>query len=333
MPAWGWALGALILLLLFNLIATPGFMQVSMRNGRLVGSMIDILNRSAPVLLLSLGMTLVIGTGGVDLSVGAVMAIAGTVSACLISRPAGCPLNALNIRSTPLAALGGLTSGALCGLFNGALITSLGLQPIVATLLLMVAGRGIAQLLSSGQVITFQNASFAVLGGGTFLALPTPAWLFAGAAVIIGVLTRRTALGLFVEATGSNARAANYAGVNTGTVKLVAYLVSGLCAALAGLIVTADIRAADANNAGLYSELDAILAVSVGGTALTGGRFSLAGSVVGALLMQTLTTTVLTRGVRPEIALVLKALVVLGVCLLQSDVFNLMVRNWRRRNP
>jgi simple sugar transport system permease protein len=134
-------------------------------------------------------------------------------------------------------------------------------------------------------------------------------------------LTRLTSLGLFLEATGSNPTAAKYVGINAQGIKLAVYVLSGLCAAMAGLIITADIQAADANNAGLYLELDAILAVSVGGTALSGGRFSLIGSTVGALLMQTMTTTILTRGVSPEITLVLKATIVILVCLLQSQVF------------
>lgn len=321
LPSWAWALAAFVLLLLFNLAFTPGFAHVEIRDGRLFGSLVDVANRAAPTLLLAIGMTLVIGTGGVDLSVGAVMAIAGTVAACLVARPTNCPLNAIPTgKSVPaVAGFAGL-AGLLCGLFNGFLVAVVEIQPIVATLLLMVAGRGVAQLLSSGQIITFDSPQLAFVGSGSLLYLPTPVWISLSVLLLVAVLARRTAFGLFVEATGSNLVAARFAGIDSRGIKLIVYAVSGVCAAIAGLIVAADIKAADANNAGLYMELDAILAVSVGGTALTGGRFSLVGTLLGALLMQSVTTTILTRGVAPEIALIVKSAIVVVVCVLQSSV-------------
>ncbi len=327
-----WAVAVLVGVLLFNSLFTPGFFSLVVRDGRVYGSLVDVLNRAAPVALLSLGMTLVIATGGVDLSVGAVMAVAGTVAACLIARPGDSPLGGIDVHgSLPLVVGAALAVALVCGLFNGLLVSWLELQPIVATLLLMVAGRGVAQLLANGQIVTFGHPGFSSIATGATLGLPNPVWLVAFAFIVFGLLTRATALGLFVEATGSNPIAARYVGVNSKRVKLVVYTLSGLCAGIAGLIGAADIQAADANNAGLYLELDAILAVSVGGTALTGGRFSLAGSLVGALLMQTLTTTILTRGVAPELTLVLKAVVVVVVCLLQSPAFQGMVRGKLKR--
>jgi len=317
---WTWAAAVLVAVLLFNAVSTPGFFVLTMRDGRIYGSLVDVLNRAAPVGLLSLGMTLVIATGGVDLSVGAIMAIAGTVAAGLIARPTGSPFQ--GGRPSPgLAVPLGLGSGVVAGLFNGVLISVLELQPIVATLLLMVAGRGIAQLLANGQIVTFSDVGFAGLARNAFLGLPNPVWLMLAGLLVFGLLTRMTSVGLFVEATGSNPIASRYVGVNARAVRLTVYALSGLCAALAGLITTADIQAADANNSGLYLELDAILAVSVGGTALAGGRFSLVGSLIGALLMQSMTTTILTRGVAPETTLVLKAAIVVGVCLLQAPSF------------
>ncbi len=325
LPTLAWPLLALGAVLLFNLVLTPGFFRIEVLDGRLYGSLVDVLNRAVPVLLLGLGMTLVIGTAGVDLSVGAVMAIAGAVSACLIARPEGCLLSTINVGgSVPLIVLIALTVALACGVFNGLLVAYVGIQPIVATLLLMIAGRGVAQLLANGQIVTFQHDGFAALGSGAIFGIPNPLWLFAGALVLVAALARGTAFGGFVEAVGSNPTASRFSGLDARTVKLAAYAICGLCAGLAGIIGTADIRAADANNAGLYLELDAILAVSVGGTALAGGRFSLAGTVVGAVLMQALTTTILTRGVTPEATLVLKAAVVVVVCLLQSP-------KWARR--
>lgn len=330
LPNWAWAAIVLACVLLFNAAFTPGFFSVVVREGRLYGSLIDVLNRAAPVGLLSLGMTLVIATGGVDLSVGAVMAIAGTTAAGLIARPAGTPF-AGGKPAPGLAIPAALAVSLVCGLFNGFLIAFLEFQPIVATLLLMVAGRGIAQLLANGQIVTFVDPGFALIGRGAIMGIPNPVWLLLAGLAVFGIFTRATALGLFVEATGSNPVAARYVGIDSRGIKLAVYALCGLCAGFAGLVATADIQGADASNAGLYLELDAILAVAVGGTALAGGRFSLAGSLVGALLMQTLTTTILTRGVAPEITLVLKAAVVVAVCLLQAPAFRESLTNRFRK--
>lgn len=324
MPAWGYALIMLIALLLFNMIFTPGFLAFHFVNGGWHGSLIDILNRGAPVLILALGMTLVIASGnsGVDLSVGAVMAMCGATAACLITRPTDSPLGRFDLHgSIPLILGVTMLVALVCGLFNGVLVSRLGLQPIVATLLLMVAGRGIAQLVSNGQIVTFTNPTFNSIATGNILTLRNPIWIAAILFGLFGFLTRGTAFGFFLEATGSNPTAARLTGINAKNIRLAAYTLSALCAGIAGIIGTADINGADANHLGLNFELDAILAVAVGGTAMAGGRFSLVGSVVGALLMQTLTTTILTRGVAPEITLVLKAVVVVLVCLLQAPKF------------
>lgn len=306
-----WPLIALALALAFNAFLTTGFFHFTIRDGRLYGSVIDILNRAAPVMLLSLGMTLVIATGGVDLSVGAVMAIAGAVAAILVSKGT----------AVPVVIAAGLGVAVIAGLWNGALVGLFKVPPIVATLILMVSGRGIAQLLTNGQIITFENKSFEYIGRGAFAGLPFTIALVLMVWAVLSLLKSRTAMGLFIECTGDNEIASRYSGVNTNVVKLAVYAICALCAGIAGLIVTTDIKAADANNAGLWLELDAILATVIGGTALTGGRFQLAGSLIGAILIQTITTTILTRGVAVELTLVVKAVVVILVCLLQSEKF------------
>jgi len=325
---------ALAILLLFNLLFTPGFFHIEVRDGRLFGSVIDILNRGTPVLLLSLGMTLVIATGGIDLSVGAVMALSGAMAACLIARPVDSPLYVLNVSSSlPLILIISLGVALLAGVFNGVLVAALDLQPIVATLILMVAGRGAAQLITNGQIPTFEYPPFQFLGSGFVFGLPFPLVLAAILFVVILVLVRGSALGLLIEAVGNNATAARLAGVQAGGVKLACYVVCALLAGVAGLIATADIKAADVNNTGLYLELDAILAAAIGGTSLAGGRFSLIGAVIGALLIQTVTTTILARGVAPELTLVIKAAVVVALCLLQSPKFrNTVLRAIGRRS-
>ena len=304
-------IGALILVLLIDSMVANNFFAVHLQDGRLFGSPIDILNRAAPVALLSIGMTLVIATGGIDLSVGAVMAIAGATAATLT----------VSGHSLPVVILATLGSGLLCGLWNGVLVALLKIQPFVATLILMVAGRGIAQLITQGQIVTFNSDTLAYLGSGAFSWLPVPLWLTIAMAVLIWLLTRKTALGMFIEAVGINLRAARNAGVNGWLVVMSTYIISGLCAAVAGLIVAADIRGADANNAGLWLELDAILAVVIGGASLMGGRFNLLLSLIGALIIQSMNTGILLSGFPPELNQVVKAVVVMIVLLLQSPRF------------
>jgi ribose/xylose/arabinose/galactoside ABC-type transport system permease subunit len=321
-----WPVAGLVLLLTFNLLLTEGFFRIETRAGHLYGSLIDILNHGAKVMLLSLGMTLVIATGGVDLSVGAVMAISGAVMAHL-ANTAGLPM--------PVIIATALAVSLLAGAWNGMLVAVFRVQPIVATLILMVAGRGVAQLITDGLIITFDQPPLVYIGNGHLLGLPFPVMIVAVMLLAMGLLTRKTAVGLFIESVGDNETASRYSGVSSTAVKFLVYVFSGLCAGLAGLVAASNIKCADSNNAGLYLELDAILAVVVGGTALTGGRFYLIGSIVGALVIQTLTTTMYMRDVRPDVAPVPKAMVIIAVYLLQSETFRRKVlaplRRLRRR--
>jgi len=307
-----WPAVALALLLAFNALFTPHFIDLEIKDGRLFGALIDILHRGSRVMLLATGMTLVIATAGIDLSVGAVMAIAGAVSALLIKRTA---------LAVPEVVAIALAVALVAGLWNGALVGFLKLQPIVATLILLVAGRGIAQLLTDGQIITFERPAFEFIGTGSLLGLPVTVFIVAFVVAVTLLVTRTTVAGLYVEAVGNNETASRLSGLRPGLVKLLVYAFSGLCAGVAGLIETADIKAADINNAGLYLELDAILAVVIGGTPFSGGRANILGSIIGALIMQTLTTTILMRGVGVEYTLVVKAVAVVVVCLLQSAQF------------
>ncbi len=308
-PAVAWPLLALGILLLANVLWTPHFLSFEIRDGRLFGPLIDIVHRAAPVALLAVGMTLVIATGGIDLSVGAVMAIAAAVAAVLLTSTDA---------ASGTVVLAALAVAAAFGLGNGILVAAFRIQPIVATLILMVAGRGIAQLLTEGQIVTFHDPFLEFLGSGSLLGLPTTFFLAGGVLLLVLGLTRWTPLGSELAAIGAGERAARAAGIATARRKLFAYSFCGACAGLAGLIAAADIRAADANNIGLYLELDAILAVVLGGTALTGGRFHLAGSVIGALILQTLTTMILMRGVGIEYTLVFKGAIVIGILVVQS---------------
>jgi len=330
------ALLVLGLLLIFNLFFSKNFFVITVRDGHLFGSIIDIINRAAPLMLLSMGMTLVIAsTGGVDLSVGAVMAIAGAMVSKLIG---GQLIIVDGVQSyasqTPmaLAIIAALVLAMVFGLWNGVLVAYGRIQPIVATLVLMVAGRGIAQLITSGQIITVYYRPFSYIGGGWLFALPFAIFIVAFVYIIAQIFTRKTSLGLFITSVGGNASASWYAGINEKAVKLFSFIFCGFCAGVAGLIYCSNVKSADANNTGLNTELDAILAAVIGGTNLAGGKFSLAGSLVGALLIQTLTTTIYAFGVPPEVSLVVKALVVVLICFIQSNVsYELFGKLLRRR--
>ncbi|MGK5077363.1 ABC transporter permease [Janthinobacterium sp. HLX7-2] len=322
-------LGALFLLLLVDFFAIPGFFHLEIRDGHLYGSVIDIVNRAAPLMLAALGMTLVIATRGIDISVGAVVALSGTVAAMLIGgtmvMEQGVPtyVSSLPMGWALAAALG---AALLCGAWNGVLVAGLGLQPIVATLILMVAGRGLAQLLTDGQIVTVYYQPFFFIGSGYLFGLPFSLFLVAAVFVITAVLMRKTALGLFIQAVGINPVAARLAGIKTATLIFFVYVFCAACAGLSGLMISSNIKSADANNAGLMLELDAILAVTLGGTSLAGGKFSLVGSMIGALIIQTLTYTIYSLGVPPEVNMVVKSVVVFLVCLSQSSQFKQLLQ-------
>ena len=330
----------LTLLLILAVIATlnPGFWRLQWRDGHLYGSVIDILNRAAPLMLVSLGMTLVIATRGIDISVGAVVAISASVAALMIGGTLvihdGVPTYVSRF-PMPLAIGCALLVAVACGLWNGLLVAKIGLQPIIATLILMVAGRGIAQLVTGGQIVTVYYAPYFYMGNGYLWGLPFALWTaLAVYALLYGALTY-TALGLFIQAIGINPGAARLAGVQQRLISICVYAFCGLTAGIAGLIISSNVKSADGNNAGNLMELDAILAVTLGGTLLTGGRFSLAGSLIGALIIQALTSTIYSIGVPPEINLVVKASVVFVVMLMQSAEFRRTLHTWvfDRRSP
>lgn len=323
-----WPLATLALLLLANGAFNPGFLSLHWREGHLYGSLIDIFNRAAPLAIVSLGMTLVIAVRGLDISVGAVLAIAATVAAWTLARFEGGGSGLLPL----FAAVGaGLAAGTLCGLWNGLLVVKAGMQPIVATLILMVAGRGLAQLISDGQILTIYYEPYAFLGKGFLLGLPFSLFVVAVIFVALQLLLDRTSLGLFVRAIGENPLASHVAGVRARTITPLLYVFCGFSAGLAGLLVSSNVASADANNAGQLFELDAILAVALGGSSLTGGRFSLAGSLAGALIIQALTTTIYSLGIAPQVTLVVKAVLVIGVLLLQAPRFRSQVLGLIRR--
>lgn len=323
-----WPLAALCIVLLFNLFFTKDFFSIEVKDGHLYGVTIDILNRATPLMLLAIGMTLVIATKGIDISVGSVIAISGAVAASLIGGKleyVDGVQKLVTLVPMPVAILVALLATTLLGMWNGLLISRVGIQPIVATLILLVAGRGIAQLITQGQIITIYYKPFQYIGTGYLLGLPFSLFIVAVVFAVTLYAVRKTALGMFIESIGINPVASKFAGISVSKYIFSVYAFSGLCAGIAGLIICSNVSSADGNNAGLFIELDAILSVSLGGNSLDGGRFSLVGSLIGALVIQSITTTIYAIGVPPEITLVVKSVVVILICLLQSANFRKIV--------
>jgi galactofuranose transport system permease protein len=321
-----WPLVAMALILLMDVIFAPNFFKIGILDGHLYGNLVDVFNNSAPLMLVTLGMTLVIATGGVDLSVGAVIAISAAMGAVLINPALGNKLISNEVltkdaTNTPLwlVVLATLGAGTLCGLWNGLLVSRAKIQPMVATLILMVAGRGIAQLITNGQIMTIYYTPYFFFGNGFILGLPVAIYIVAIVFIFAWFLVRKTSIGLFIESVGVNSKATFYSGISEKNIKLFVYIFSGFCAAIAGLILSSYVHSADGNNNGLNYELDAILAVVIGGTLMKGGRFSLFASLIGALIIWTFTITMYTFGVPANALLAGRAVLVLLVILLYSD--------------
>ena len=301
-PALGAAAG-LIALLVYNALWTRGFLTAQTAG--------VLLSQVSPVALVAVGMTLVIATGGIDLSVGSLMAIAGA-AAPLVFAGHTAPFHTVG------AGIGAaLVLCGLLGLLNGVLVAALRIQPIVATLVLYIAGRGIAQVLTNGNLQTFHSAAFAWLGQGRVLGLPVPFLLMALTAGAAAWAVRRTVWGRCVLAVGGNAAAARLAGVPVQRVTASVYVLSGLLAGLAGLTAVSLNSASDAGVVGLGMELSAIVAVAVGGTPLTGGRASVLGTVVGAFLVGLIQFTLLSRNVPTAAALVVNAALIVAAVAVQ----------------
>jgi ribose/xylose/arabinose/galactoside ABC-type transport system permease subunit len=301
------ALLVLCLILVFDSIFTPHFLSAETLNINLT--------QVTPTVIVATGMTLVIATRGIDLSVGSLMAIAGALAPLIFGSTLP-PFNQPLIGNS-LAILLPLAVTALLGLFNGTLVTHFRIQPIIATLVLFIAGRGLAEAFTNGNLQVFSNATFQFLGLGRILGIPFQVILMGLIVAVAGWTMRATAFGRYILATGDNEEAARLAGAPVTRVKLAVYAISGLLAGLAGLIVVAINSSSDATNVGLNEELNAIAAVAVGGTPLTGGRASVLGTLIGALIIQLIRFTLLARNVPPADAQIINAAIILVAVYLQ----------------
>ena len=315
----------LVLVLFSNLIKTPGFFEVTIKNGVLYGYIIDVINRASDLVILAVGMTLVVAaSGGTDISVGAVMSVAGAVC-CFILSGGQQSVNEF-VNPYILGVLAAILAGILCGCFNGFLVAKLRIQPMVATLILFTAGRGIAQLITKGQITYIRVESYKMLGSSIpGIPIPTPVFVALIVVLLTYVLLKKTTLGLYIQTVGINAKASKLMGIKSAMIIFLSYVFCGLCAGISGLVASSRIYSADANNIGLNLELDAILAVALGGNSLAGGKFSLLGSVIGAYTIQALSTTLYAMGVSPDQIPVYKAVVVVVIVALQSTELKRMV--------
>ena len=305
-----WPFMGFAALMVFNLIFDRDYFELTTLDGHIHGPLITTIKQSSRIMLLALGMTLVIATAGVDLSVGSLMAVcAGAAAYC---SQAGGSFGMILILTLFIA--------IVAGGVNGVLVARVKVQPIVATLIMMVLLRGVAFLVTDIP-LQVESDGMLVMARGHLMGLPTPIFIVIGMLCVSIALTKWTAIGLFVHSVGDNATASRFCGLPATLILILVYVFCGICAGLAGLLSAGNSGVADPDKLGLFLELDAITAVVVGGTALTGGRFTLLGSAVGALIVKTMEITLIRQGMNPAYALVPKALIILIVCLLLSPAF------------
>jgi galactofuranose transport system permease protein len=282
---------AIVLLALYNIFFTPYFLTWSNLRIQLI--------QVAPVVIVALGMALVIGTEGIDLSVGSVMALA----AAFIPLYLGYGVVAAIVVS--------LIAGVVVGLINGVLVAKVGLQPIVATLALFVGGRGLAVVITKGRLKDIHDANFLYLGSGDLLGIPVLVWIAALLVAVVAFVVRRTVFGRRLLAIGGNRPATELAGVPVQRVLITVYVVCSVLASIAGLLSVSRIQSSDASSVGLLIELSAITAVVVGGTPLTGGKVRVVGTVAGALLMQLVIATMIKHNLQPSTTEMVQAVIIL----------------------
>lgn len=292
------------ILLIFNMIFTQNFLKLS--------TFINLGMQAFGVILVSVGMAVVIGAGGIDISVGATMAVSSVVCCLLIER---------NV-STVLAILAALAVAVVIGLFNGAMITFFNIQPIIVTLIFYIAGRGIAQVLNDGKIISFYDNGFTDIGLFKIAGIPIQVFVALILSVIMILVVKNTRFGFNVQAIGENARASTLVGINTRWTLIMTYVLIAVLAGIASVIDTSRIGSADPNSIGTEIEISAIAAVAIGGTSLSGGKIYLVGAVIGALVMQLITVTINMNNIPHAYSLVVKAAVVLAAVYLQRDKAN-----------
>ncbi len=313
----------LVLVLIANVIKSPDFLKISINNGVLYGRLVDVANRGSEIAILAIGMTLTIAvSAGTDISVGSVMALCAS---CCCTTLVGYGVTSASELNHPIliGILVGVLVGGICGCFNGFMVSKMKVQPMVATLVLYTAARAIGLVVSNNQITYVRVDKYKELGNfltifGKECPVPTPIFVAIICVLVASLILKHTALGMYIQAVGINAKAARILGINSAFIIFICYVICGLCAGIAGCVASSRIYSADSNNIGLNFEMDAILAVALGGNSLAGGKFSLAGSIIGAYTIQALTTTLLAFGVKTEQAPVIKAIVIVLIVAIQA---------------
>ena len=329
---------ALLLLVLFNLIRDPGFFSLAITtnndgNQVLSGNIISILNSASELAIIAIGMTLVTASSkGQDISVGAVAAIAGSVFVRVLRE------HNITWPIILVAFLGGCVVAILCGAFNGTLVAVFKIQPMIATLILLTAGRPIAYWINGGATPTVESPLLGYIGSFIpGIPIPTPILIVIAFAIVVSLVLRFTNLGLYTQAVGINEKSARLNGINAVGMKFLAFMMLGVCVSIAGCIGVSRMGLINHETLLLDIEMDAILAVAIGGNALSGGKFSITGSVIGAYIIQALTITlyamkVSSTAVKAYKAIVIIAIVVLGSPVVQSYLLKLRSRLFQKSN-
>ena len=318
-----WSIVAFILLVIICTIFQHDFLALSWNSntGGLAGPLITMLQESARYLMIATGMTLVISTAGIDLSVGSVMAVAGAAAMQTLS-------NGMNVWLSILIAL---AVGLAIGCVNGALVSFLGLQPFITTLIMMLAGRGMASGENTDASAVAGNEPLKWFANGFILGIPANFVIAVIIVILVGLLCRKTAMGMMVEAVGINQEASRMTGIKPKKILFLVYAISGFLAAIAGLFATASVMRVDVVKTGQDLEMYAILAVVIGGTSLLGGKFSLAGSAVGAVIIAMIRKTIITLGVNAEATPAFFAVVVIVICVMQAPKIHNLSANMKRK--
>jgi galactofuranose transport system permease protein len=322
------SIALLLILMIQNIITTPDFFNITITNGLISGYIPNILDQASTLVIVTLGMTLVTAvSGGQDISVGAIMAIAASCCGLLLNGPE----YRTEVFHNPYryALFAGLIGGALCGAFNGFMVAYLKIQPMIASLILYTSGRSIAKVITHGQTVYIMNPVFKYLGV-QIPGVPIRTTIIVTAAIILLVvlIVRGTSLGLFIKSVGVNSSAAYLVGLNSQFIKLITFIICGILAGVAGLVGSSGVGSVNAGELGLGIELDAILAVALGGNMLGGGKFSIAGSVIGAYTIQAITTTLYAMSVRADQLYVFKAIIIIFIIVVSSAVFKEKVRRF-----
>ncbi|MDR2731456.1 MAG: ABC transporter permease [Treponema sp.] len=325
------SLALLFILMIQNILTTPDFFRITITNGLVSGYIPNILDQAGTLVIVTLGMTLVTAvSGGQDISVGAIMAIAASFCGLL--------LNGSEYRTEvfhnpyQLALIAGLFGGALCGAFNGFMVAYLRIQPMIASLILFTSGRSIAKVITHGQTVYIMNPVFKYLGVQIpGVPIRTTVIVTVVMIILVALIVKGTSLGLFIKSIGVNSSAAYLVGLNSSAIKFMTFVICGILAGVAGLVGSSGVGSVNAGELGLGIELDAILAVALGGNMLGGGKFSIAGSVIGAYTIQAITTTLYAMSVRADQLYVFKAVIIIIIIVVSSDVFKDMIKKLARK--